>query len=109
MGENRLISMKPEIIQLNSRILRSNVANDILIKELQHQRNTIRKDQVLGHVLKLVDVVQLKVLQVEQQDRRDGFDNNLLVAINIDSEFCGLDNSHSEMGKQRKGGWGFVR
>lgn len=44
-------------------IFRANVSHNVLVEELQHKRNAVGKHQVLGHELKLINVVQLKVLQ----------------------------------------------
>ena len=41
-------------------VLRADVGHDVLVEEFEDERDAIRKNQVLGHELKLVDVVHLK-------------------------------------------------
>lgn len=44
-------------------ILRSHVTHDVLVEELQNQRNAVGKNQMLGHEFELINVIQLEVLQ----------------------------------------------
>ncbi|KAH9393486.1 hypothetical protein TYRP_021829 [Tyrophagus putrescentiae] len=61
----------------------SDKVGHLLTDKLDDQGNAIGKHQLLTDVLKLVDVVQLVVLQQQQQNRRDGLDDNLLVTIEV--------------------------
>ena len=44
------------------------VLADILVEELEYERDAVGEDQVLPHVLKLVHVVHLEVFQQQQED-----------------------------------------
>lgn len=40
-------------------------------------------------------MIDFEVFQIQQQNRRDGFDDNFLVTIDVDAQFSRLRNSHS--------------
>ena len=77
-------------IECGEVIPRSNVLAHILIEELEDERNTIREHQVLAHVLKLVDVVDLKVFQQQQQSGRYCLDNDLLMPVDVQGDLVGF-------------------
>lgn len=72
-----------------------------MIEEFQHQRNAIGKHQMLWHKLKLIDVIDFQVFQVQQQNGRNCFDDNLFVTIHVDAQFRWLCYSHAKK-KQKK-------
>ena len=54
-----------------------------MVEKLEHERNAVGKDEMLTHVLKLVDVVDFEVFEEEQEGGRDGLHDDLLVPIDI--------------------------
>jgi hypothetical protein len=44
-------------------IPRGYVLADVLVEEFEHERDAVGKDEVLAHILKLVDVVDFEVLE----------------------------------------------
>ena len=63
-------------------VLAANVGHDVLVEELQHQRNTVSKDEMLRHELKLIDVVDLEMLQQKQEDSGARLNDDLLISVN---------------------------
>ena len=56
------------IVQEGDVVLAPDVGHDVLVEELQHQGDAVGKHQVLGHELKLVNVIDLEMFEKEQQD-----------------------------------------
>ena len=50
-------------------VFASNVCHDVLVEELENEGDTVGEDQVLRHELKLVNVIDLKVFEKEEQNR----------------------------------------
>lgn len=44
-------------------VSRGNVLTDVLVEEFEYEWYTVGKDKVLTHVLKLIDVVDLEMLE----------------------------------------------
>ena len=61
------------------------MSHDVLIEKLQNQRDTIGKNQMLGHEFKLVDMVDFEMFEKQQQNRRYSFDNDFFVTVDVDS------------------------
>lgn len=57
----------------------------MLIEKFQHEWNTICEHQMLRHHFELVHMINFEVLQIQQQNRRNGFDDDFLVTIDIDA------------------------
>ena len=70
-------------VESGNSVSSSDKVGHLLTDKLDDQGNAVGKHQLLADVLKLVDVVQLVVLQQQQQNRRDGLDDNLLVPIEV--------------------------
>ena len=70
-------------IQGGDVVASGHVLADILVEELEHERDAVGKDQVLTQILKLVDVVHFEVLEEEKKGGRDGLHNHLLVAVHV--------------------------
>lgn len=70
-------------VETSEIIPRSYVLTDVLVEELEDERDAVGKDEVLAHVLKLVDVVDLEVLEEEEKSGRDRLHDDLLVTIDI--------------------------
>ena len=66
-------------------VLTTNVCHDVLVEEFENKGNAVGEDEVLRHELKLIDVVDLEMLQEEKEDGRHSFHNDLLVSVNINS------------------------
>lgn len=49
----------------------------------------------------LVNVIQFKVLQKQQQDGRDGFNDDFFVPVDVDAEFHALQNRRPAEGERR--------
>lgn len=81
-------------------VLGSDVGHDVLIEELQDQRDAVGKYQVLGHVLKLVDVVQFEVLEQQQQHSRNGLNDDLFVAVHIHPQLHALQHCGGHLLRQ---------
>ena len=76
------------------------VLTDVLVEKLEHERYTVGKDEMLTHVLKLVDVVHLKVLQEEEESGGNGLDDDLLVSVDVNRYLSGLDDVSWSFGRQ---------
>jgi len=44
-------------------VLSRDVRSDVLIEELENERNTVSEDEMLTHVLKLIDVIEFEVFE----------------------------------------------
>ena len=64
-------------------IPRGNVLTDVLVEELEDKRDAVGEDEVLAHVLKLVDVVDFEVLEEKKERGGDRLDDDLLVTVDI--------------------------
>ena len=64
-------------------IPRGNVLTDVLIEELEDERDAVGEDEVLAHILKLVDVVDLEVLEEEKESGGDCLHDDFLMTIDI--------------------------
>ena len=53
-------------VQKSNVVLAANVSHDVLVEELQHQGDAVSEYKVLGHELKLVDVVNLEMFEKQQ-------------------------------------------
>ena len=76
------------------------VLHHVLVEELEHEWDTVGKDEVLAHVLELVDVVHFQVLQEEQQNGRNRLHDDLLVAVDVQRDLGGLDDVGGGFGGQ---------
>lgn len=52
-------------VQSSEVVSRSHVLTDVLVEKLEHERDAVGKDEMLTHVLKLVDVVDFEVFEEE--------------------------------------------
>lgn len=62
----------------------------MLIEKFQHKWNAIGEYQMLRHHFELIHVIDFEVLQIQQQNGRDRFDDDFFVAIDIDAQFSRL-------------------
>ena len=64
-------------------IPRGNVLTDVLVEELENEGDAVGEDEVLAHVLKLVDVVDFEVLEEKEESGGDRLHDDLLVTVDI--------------------------
>ena len=70
---------------MNAHVRRHRHNSTHLIEELENKWNAVSEDEVLTHKLELIDVVDLEMLEQQQQNGRDSFDDDLLVSVDVDS------------------------
>lgn len=68
------------------RVLGRDVGVDVLIEELEDQRYAVGKHELLSHVLKLENMVDLEMLQQKQEYPRNGLDDDLLMPVHVDGQ-----------------------
>ena len=85
------------VVQQGDVVLAADVGHDVLVEELQHQGDAVGEDQVLGHELELVNVVDLEVLEEQEKDGGDGLDDDLLVSVHVYPELHGLHDGHGHL------------
>ena len=56
------------VVKQSDVVLAPDVRHDILVEELQHQGDAVSEHKVLRHELKLVNVIDLEMLEKEQQN-----------------------------------------
>ncbi|KAH9409200.1 hypothetical protein TYRP_023704 [Tyrophagus putrescentiae] len=89
-------------VESGDSVASSDKVGHLLTDKLDDQGNAVGKHQLLTDVLKLVDVVQLVVLQQQQQNRRDGLDDNLLVPIEVNLQSQRVQYSGCHLGRGRR-------
>lgn len=64
----------------------SDESRNVLVEKLEYKRNAVGKDKVLTHELKLINMVELEVLQQKKKYSRYGLHYYLLVSVHIDAK-----------------------
>ena len=79
-------------IQRGEVVSSGDVLHHVLVEELENKRYAVGEDEVLAHVLELVDMVHLEVLQKEEEYGRNGFYDDLLMPVDIQRHLGRLDD-----------------
>ena len=87
-------------VQKSNVVLAANVSHDVLVEEFENKRDTVGEYQMLGHELKLINVVDLEVFQEEEEDGRHSFHNDFFVSVNINSKLHRLHHCHWHLFRQ---------
>lgn len=60
------------------RVLRLDVRENVVVEELQNDRDAVGEDQVLADVFELINVIDFQVLQKQQENGRHCLDDHFL-------------------------------